>query len=114
MLFAEESIKAKPGKALTELETVFTEELEVKPVEVPAEMAELVEIPDSCANRPLWWSQCDKSSYGSSVSDTSKLSDDELEDTVMNLQQQSKDQETVSKSEESDYDESEDADQGLC
>ena len=48
------------------------------------------------------------------MSDTSNLSDDEMEDIVMKLRQQSKDQETGSKSEESDYDESEDADQGLC
>ena len=32
----------------------------------------------------------------------------------MNLRQQSKDYDQVSKSEESDYDESKDADQGLC
>ena len=57
-------------------------------------MAEVDEIPDSC------------------MSDTSNLSDDEMEDIVMKLRQQSKDQETGSKSEESDYDES-DADQEL-
>ena len=48
------------------------------------------------------------------MADTSKLSDDEMEDIVMKLRQQSKDQEAASKSEESDYDESDDADQGLC
>ena len=40
------------------------------------------------------------------ISDTSNLSDDEMEDLLMKLRQQSKDQETGPKSEESDYDES--------
>ena len=83
-LFAEESLKVKPVEVLAEVETVFTEELEVKPVEVLAEVAGLVEIPDSCTVRPVWWSQCDKPFYDSSVSDTSGLSEDDLEDIVMN------------------------------
>ena len=56
-LFAEESLKVKPVEVLAEVETVFTEELEVKPVEVLAEVAGLVEIPDSCTDRPVWWPQ---------------------------------------------------------
>ena len=69
-LFAEESLKVEPVEVLAEVETVFTEELEVKPVEVLAEVAGLVEIPDSCTDRPVWWSQCDKPFYDSSVSDS--------------------------------------------
>ena len=88
----EESVADMVTRAV---EAWCAEEIEVKPVEVPAEMAEVDEIPDFC------------------MSDTSNLSDDEMEDIVMKLRQQSKDQETGSKSEESDYDES-DADQELC
>ena len=76
-------------------------------------MLGLVEVPAPCSTRPSWWPQGDKPSYDSSISDTSGLSDDDLENIVMNLRQQSKDYDQVSKSEESDYDESEDADQGL-
>ena len=118
-LFSEESLKVKPADPVAEVlgydivETLFTEELEVKPAEVLAEVTGLVEVPDPCTARPSWWPQGDKPSYDSSISDTSGQSDDDLENIVMNLRQQSKDYEPVSKSEESDYDESEDADQGL-
>jgi hypothetical protein len=108
----EESVADMVTRAV---EAMFTEELEVKPVEGLAEMAEVDKIPDSCTNRPVWWSQCNRYSCGNSMSDTSNLSDDEMEDIVMKLRQHSKNQVvTVSKSEESDYDESEDADQELC
>ena len=99
----EESVADMVTRAV---EAWCAEELEVKPVEVLPEMAEVDEIPDFCANRSLCRSQCDRYSNDSSMADTSKLSDDEMEDIVMKLRQQSKDQETVSKSEESDYDES--------
>ena len=52
-------------------------------------------------------------SYASSMSDTSGLSHDHLEDIVMNLRKQSRDDDQVSMSDESDYDESDDADQVL-
>ena len=97
-LFAEESLEVKPAEASTEVLGSF---------EVP------FEVPAPCTNRPAWWPRGDKPSYASSMSDTSGLSDDDLEDIVMNLQKQSRDDNQVSKSDESDYDESDDADQVL-
>ena len=92
----EESVADMVTRAV---EAWCAEEIEVKPVEVPAEMAEVDEIPDLPTDLVANDSSCTQS-------DTSNLSDDEMEDIVMKLRQQSKDQETGSKSEESDYDES--------
>ena len=100
------------------MEALFAEEsLEVKPVEVFAEVLGSFEVPFEVpapyTNRPAWWPRGDKPSYASSMSDTSGLSHDDLEDIVMNLRKQSRDDDQVSKSDESDYDESDDADQVL-
>ena len=83
---------------------------EAKPFEAFAEVLVSVEVPARYTNRPAWWPRDDKPSYASSMSDTSGLSHDDLEDIVMNLRKQSMDDDQASVSDESDYYESDDAD----
>ena len=83
-LFAEvlstDNIKAKPAKAFAAVSGS---------VNVTASNCYMITASNHYMTRPAWWPQDDKSSYASSMSDTSGFSHEDLEDIVMNLRNQS-------------------------
>ena len=111
----EESVEDMVTRCVEALFAKLSSKVNTKaePGEALAEVSGSVEVPARYTNRPAWWPRNDKPSYANSMSDTSGVSHDDLEIIVMNLRKQSMDDDQGSVSDESDYYESDDADQVL-
>ena len=111
----DESIEDMTVRCLEALvaELLPTGNIEAKPAEAFAEVSGSIE--DTASNhymvRPPWWTLDNMYPYASTMSDTSGLSHEELEEMVMNLRKQSNHKDQVHVLKGSDHYQSMEADQ---